>query len=303
MNNEIDLIKKYKIRVIKESDKEYPKRLKELKGMPKELFAIGNIDLLNNNAIAIVGSRDYDGYGKVHTKRFASFLAQKGLTIVSGLARGIDTFAHESSINKKGKTIAVIASGFYNIYPKENIKLAKEIIDNGGLIISEWEPNAQNTVYRFPQRNRIISGLSIATIVIESKMKSGSNITAYNAMKQGRIVFALPGDLGVARSEGTNCLIKDGAYPVSTPLDVLDVLKFEGYEFEENKIKVDEQFKDVYDLIETKPISVFELSRKINKTIPEIVEILFLLELDGFIKKDKDMYYKVESNKKHYTFV
>ena len=216
---------------IKNIDKEYPKRLRKIKGMPQVIYAKGNIDLLNNYGIGIVGSRDCDEYGIKHTKIFADYLSKKGITIISGLAKGIDSIAHIYSMKNKGKTIAVLPCGFNNIYPKENIKLANIIIENGGLLISEWSPNVKADIYRFPQRNRIISGLSIGVLVVESKCKSGSIITAHNAMKQGRSVFSIPGDMDNERSKGTNMLIKEGAYPVSDPMDVIDILEFEGYSF------------------------------------------------------------------------
>ena len=214
---------------IKNIDKEYPKRLRKIKGMPQVIYAKGNIDLLNNYGIGIVGSRDCDEYGINNAKRFADYLSKKGITIISGLAKGIDSIAHMYSMKNIGKTIAVLPCGFNNIYPKENIKLANIIIENGGLLISEWSPNVKADIYRFPQRNRIISGLSIGVLVVESKCKSGSNITAYNAMKQGRSVFSIPGDMDNERSKGTNMLIKEGAYPVSEPMDIIDILEFEGY--------------------------------------------------------------------------
>ena len=227
----------YEIKII---DKEYPKKLREIKGMPQVIYAKGNIELLNNNGIGIdidldfennTCSRDCDEYGIKHTKIFADYLSKKGITIISGLAKGIDSIAHIYSMKNKGKTIAVLPCGFNNIYPKENINLVNAVVENGGLLISEWSLNVKADIYRFPQRNRIISGLSIGVLVVESKLKSGSNITAHNAMKQGRSVFAIPGDMDNERSKGTNMLIKEGAYPVSEPMDIIDILEFEGYIF------------------------------------------------------------------------
>lgn len=182
--------------IITENDEKYPKKLHEIKNHPKKLHAMGNFDLLNKNAIAIVGSRDCNKYGIQQARRFAGYLSQKNLCIVSGLARGIDTIAHEHSMKNKGRTIAVIASGFKHIYPKENQKLFDDILKNDGLIISEWEPNIKVDMQRFPRRNRIISGMTAGTLVIQSKYRSGSNITAHSAMKQGREVFCIPRKCG-----------------------------------------------------------------------------------------------------------
>lgn len=215
--------------IIKEDDKLYPERLKKIKEHPKTLYTLGNINLLNKISLAIVGSRKYDNYGLEQTKKFASYLAEKDICIVSGLARGIDTIAHTYSKNKIGKTIAVIASGFNYIYPKENKKLVKEIIEQGGLLISEWDEDIPIATYKFPRRNRIISGLSVGTLVVEATCKSGSVITAKYAMTQNREVFCIPGNLDKARSSGTNMLISEGANLVMSPQDILDMLEYDGF--------------------------------------------------------------------------
>lgn len=269
--------------IIKENDELFPKRLKEIKDYPKKIYAIGNLELLNKDSIAIVGARDCDNYGMEQAKRFSSYLAQKDICIVSGLAKGIDSIAHIHSMDKMGKTIAVIASGFNNIYPKENEKLFYSIIRNGGLIISEWEPDVGVNMQRFPRRNRIISGLSIGTLVVQSRYRSGSNITAHSAIKQRREVFCLPGNLGEPRSLGTNRLIKDGASIVLSPLDILEDLEYDGYKFK-NNLKVLPEYKQTFECIGDVPISADEISRLTNKTISVVNEELLMLEMDGFIK-------------------
>ncbi len=269
--------------IIKENDELFPKRLKEIKDYPKKIYAIGNLELLNKDSIAIVGARDCDNYGMEQAKRFSSYLAQKDICIVSGLAKGIDSIAHIHSMDKMGKTIAVIASGFNNIYPKENEKLFYSIIRNGGLIISEWEPDVGVNMQRFPRRNRIISGLSIGTLVVQSRYRSGSNITAHSAIKQRREVFCLPGNLGEPRSFGTNRLIKDGASIVLSPLDILEDLEYDGYKFK-NNLKVLPEYKQTFECIGDVPISADEISRLTNKTISVVNEELLMLEMDGFIK-------------------
>lgn len=271
------------IEIIKDTDERYPRRLKEIKGYPKKLYVEGDITLLNNPSIAIVGSRDIDQYGYEQAKRFSSFLSEQGLTVVSGLARGVDTVAHEYSKNKKGKTIAVLASGFNHIYPEENKRLYNEILEEGGCVISEWEENTPVDMSRFPKRNRIISGLSVATLVVEAKYKSGSTITARYSMKQQKPVFCIPGNIDKVRSGGTNKLISEGAYLVVSPSDILEVLEYEGYNFtKEHKVK--NEYMEVYKNMGTIPITSNEIARITNKKINEVNEILFMLELDNFIK-------------------
>lgn len=231
----------------------------------------------------MVGSRDIDEYGFEQAKRFSSFLAQKGLTVVSGLARGVDTVAHMYSKNKKGKTIAVLASGFDYIYPEENKKLYNEILEDGGCVVTEWKKETPVDMHRFPKRNRIISGLSIATLVVEAKYKSGSTITAHYSIKQQKPVFCIPGNIDRVRSGGTNKLISEGAYLVVSPNDILDVLEYEGYTFF-NTEKVKAEYQEVYKNIGTIPINANEISRITNKKINEVNEILFMLEVDNRIR-------------------
>ena len=256
---------------------EYPKRLLETKCPPKELFAVGNVELLNLPSVAIVGSRNCDEYGLQQAQKFASYISKKGITVVSGLAAGIDSVAHYYSKENKGKTIAVIASGFNNIYPPENKKLFNEIIDNGGLIISEWEPNAKIDMYKFPQRNRIISGISLGVLVIEARYRSGTSITAHFAMSQNRDVFCIPNNLESSLGYGTNKLIQEGANLVMSPQEIVDYYDCYG--------DTQKKYDEIYDFIGTIPISVNEISRELKIDIEEVCERLLILELDGYIKE------------------
>ena len=213
-----------KIQILSIKNPQYPLLLKQIYDPPKILYVLGNIDILNNLSIAIVGCRDASKYGKICAKYFAYNLASKGINIVSGLAKGIDSFSHIGAIDAKGKTIAVIGSGLDVIYPKENEILAKQILKNGGTIISEYPLGTKPNKNNFPARNRIISGLSRGVIIVEAKEKSGSLITANFALEQGREVFAVPGNINSINSIGTNNLIKDGAIPVCNYSDVLQFL-------------------------------------------------------------------------------
>ena len=183
-------IEDYKI--IKIGDKEYPNRLSKIKNAPETLYVKGDYSLLNKLSIAIVGSRKCDEYGKIQAKRFASYLSQKNICIISGLATGIDTMAHLYSMENEGKTIAVIASGFEHIYPTENKILFEKILENGGAIVSEYEQSTEIDMRKFPIRNRIISGLSAGVLVVEARIKSGSMITGRLAIKQNKELFCIP---------------------------------------------------------------------------------------------------------------
>ena len=209
-----------KIEEISINSKEYPEKLKKIYDPPQKLYVLGNKNLLNQNGVAIVGSRKATPYGKKVAHNLAKELSGNGLIVISGLALGIDSYAHIGAI--KGGTIAVIGSGIDNIYPKANIELAREIIRNNGCIISEYSIGIKPEKLHFPQRNRIISGLSEGVVVVEANKKSGALITAEFALEQGKEVFAVPGDINKKQSEGTNQLIKDGAILLTSATDILE---------------------------------------------------------------------------------
>lgn len=213
---------KYKVIKVDINSKYYPERLKNIGSPPKQLYCLGNLELLNyDKNIAIIGSRDCSYYGEKATKDFSFNLARENICIVSGLARGIDSFAHIGALNAKGKTIAVIGSGLDNIYPKENIKLVQSIVESGGLIISEYPLGSLPLKQHFPARNRIISGLSDGVLVTEARKNSGTNITVDFALKQGKDVFVIPGNIYSKTSDGTNFMISEGAIPVTSYKDIL----------------------------------------------------------------------------------
>lgn len=229
--------------------------------------------------MAIVGSRQCSEYGKSQAERFAKELSKMDICIISGLALGIDTIAHINSMNEEGRTIAVIASGINKIYPPENKVVAEKIIQNGGLIISEWEENEDIEMSRFPRRNRIISGLADLILVIEAKYRSGSTITARYGFKQKKEVACIPGNINQKNSYGTNKLLQEGANLVMSTQDILDLLG----DNEGLMQQVDGKFKEVYDNLCAIPQTVDEISKRVNKRISEVNEILFMLEVDGFV--------------------
>lgn len=206
---------KYKVIKVNMNSKFYPERLKKIDDPPKELYCLGNIELLNyRNNIAMIGSRNCSFYGQKAAKEFAYNLAKSDFCIVSGLAKGIDSFSHIGALNANGRTIAVLGSGLDIVYPKENQGLFDNIIRKGGLIISEYSLGTMPTKYNFPARNRIISGISDSVLVVEARRNSGTNITVDFALEQGKDVFAIPGNIYSKTSNGTNFLIQEGAIPV-----------------------------------------------------------------------------------------
>jgi DNA processing protein len=217
------MLEQYKylnIQCITVFDPSYPLLLKQIYNPPWVLYLKGDVELLQSNRmIAIVGTRIPTLYGERMTEYFVDSLVQNNWVTISGLASGIDSIVHQSTLNKKGKTIAVLGSGFQHIYPKKNIPLANKVVSNG-LLLSEYPPNRYPRKWQFPERNRIISGLSLGTIVMEAKEKSGSLITANIALEQNREVFALPGPVDSPFSVGTNLLIQQGAKMILKPDDI-----------------------------------------------------------------------------------
>ena len=220
------------------SDKRYPEQLKHIYDPPLVLFAKGNIDLLQTMQLAIVGSRNMSIDGKSTTKSLAGDLAQLGITITSGLALGVDGIAHQAALACNGATIAVVATGLDIIYPSRHKPIAKKMLEQNGLIVSEFVPGTPAKPGHFPKRNRIISGLSAGVLVVEAAIKSGSLVTARCALEQGREVFAVPGNIRNPNVAGCHWLIKQGAALTETVLDIIEqVPHFAEFELNLNKIK------------------------------------------------------------------
>lgn len=220
---EIENCRREKVEILFESQPNYPRSLHELPDPPGVLFVRGNIKPSDTLAVAIVGSRHATHYGLQQAERLAGGLARAGYTVVSGLARGIDAAAHRGALAAGGRTIAVLGSGVLNIYPPEHVELAEEVAACGA-VISEAPPRAAPLSGMFPQRNRIISGLSLGVLVVEASQRSGALITARHAMEQGRDIFAVPGLVTSRMSHGCHQLIRDGAKLVATVDDVLEEL-------------------------------------------------------------------------------
>lgn len=222
LKNYIYYMEKNNIKIINIFDTEYPLKLKNIYDPPIVLYVKGNKNILNDFGIGIIGCRMCTKYGEIVSKKFAKELTEYNVNIISGLARGIDSYAHIGALEAKGKTIAVVGTGLDIVYPKENEELEKRIIENGGAIISEYivgtKPNKEN----FPARNRIISGLSDGVLVVEAKEKSGTFITVDFALEQGKNVFSIPGNILSATSKGTNELVKQGAKIVTCAEEIIE---------------------------------------------------------------------------------
>ena len=244
--------------------------------------------------IAIVGTRSSTNYGNNVTKKISSLLSEQNIVIVSGLASGIDTSAHLGAV-KFGKTVAVVGTGVDNVFPSENKQLAKDIISGGGLILSEYIPDTPASPWNFPQRNRLISALSDAVIVIEGDLQSGAMITARFAIKQDKPLFALPGPVDSLVSNGPNILIKSKVAELLTSVD--DVLEKIG---ESKQIKLNledkneklnslsEKEKDIYRLLSSDSKDFESLIRETNLSVQELLKHLSILELKGFVEKAAD---------------
>lgn len=286
---EIEIDKNLKVVTI--LDEDYPELLKEIENPPVVLYLKGDKEVLASPKISIVGSRFCTEYGSKIAKALAFELASMGFVIVSGLALGIDSFAHSGAIKAKGKTIAVLGSGLYYIYPEENKGLYNEIIKNGA-VISEFPLKTKPERYNFPKRNRIISGISLGTIVVEAGMRSGALITASYAIEQNRELFAVPGPINSESSKGTNRLIKEGAKLVQTVDDIIQELNITQLNLSKNlkeepeqKEELSEEEKIVLDCIDYEPKYVEEIIKK-SKLKANIVErTLMTLEIKGYVQQ------------------
>ncbi|MFQ5454854.1 MAG: DNA-processing protein DprA [Nitrospirota bacterium] len=292
---EIAKIKEMGISLITMNDEEYPDNLRHIYDPPPMLYMKGMLKDVDKRSVAIVGSRNASGYGKWIAGKISRGLGSKGFTVVSGMARGIDSSAHKGAIESGGRTIAVIGCGIDTIYPPENKMLMKEIL-RAGAVISEFMIGTKPASYNFPRRNRIISGFSLGTLIVEASSRSGSLITAKFALEQGRELFAIPGNIGAKNSMGTNSLIKNGAKLVDNEDDIIeellpqleDNLKFKkGGNLKEERnipeLSTDEEI--IYNFLSLEPTHVDEVIIKSMMSSNRVSALLLDLELKGIIKR------------------
>ncbi len=273
------------------NDENYPELLKEIKDAPPILFANGRLELLNSPQLAIIGSRNCTPGGASTAREFAAYLASAGLTITSGMALGIDTHAHQGALEENGNTIAVIGTGIDRIYPSNNKKLAYQIAEQG-LIISEFPLGTAPLSENFPKRNRVISGLSLGTLVVEATRKSGSLITAHSSIEQGREVFAIPGSIHNPQAKGCHHLIRQGAKLVDQVSDIIDdihsllgfVAQQSDRQNEPEPPQLDEEYLQLLDNIGYDPVSIESLVQRCSLTIAQLSSMLLILELNDQIK-------------------
>jgi len=280
-------LKQLGVHLVTYFDEHYPSLLKEIYDPPFLLYVKGNIEVLHTPCVAIVGTRRASFYGIKTATRLAQGLAETGITVVSGLARGIDTAAHKGVLLARGKTIAVLGCGLDIVYPPENKKIYAEIMQQGA-IISEFPLGTPPVARNFPIRNRIISGLSLGVIVVEAALKSGSLITARLALEQGKEVFAVPGQVDTFHSKGTHNLIKQGAKLVETIADILEELSLPMVEnptfMEKQERKLDSVSEQILSLLQH-PRQLDEIALTLNKNVAELSAILTMLEIQGLIKQ------------------
>lgn len=288
IEKEISLIQKHNVSIVTIKDNNFPKNLLTINDPPPYLYVKGNILEQDNLAVAVVGTRTPSHYGVTTAERLARELAEAGVTVVSGLARGIDSAAHRGALSGKGRTIAVLGCGIDIVYPQENKKLFGEIAENGA-VISEYPMGMPPIPQNFPMRNRIISGLSLGVLVAEASLKSGSLITARLALDYGRDVFALPGAITSERSKGTNKLIKDGAKLIECTEDILDELPVKrGVRKEsiaENRDLLPEE-EGILNLLDGAPLLIDTIIQETGLSVSKINAILLDMEIKGLVGQE-----------------
>jgi DNA processing protein len=291
VERELSLLREVGGRVITLKDEEYPKRLKDIYDPPALLYVRGELKKEDEFAISIVGSRKTTPYGRWFTEKVSQELARHGVTIVSGMARGIDSLAHWGAISGGGRTIAVLGCGVDVIYPSENRNLFAKMIDRGA-ILSEFPMGSPPEGGHFPRRNRIISGLSLGVVVIQASEKSGSLITAGYALEQGREVFAVPGNVGTESSRGTHRLIKEGAKLVESSEDILEEIlpQWRGERETTPKVEIPrpdltEEEKVLYEFLSETPLHIDVMIRESRLDPGKVSSLLLNLELKGLVSQ------------------
>jgi DNA processing protein len=281
------------INVLTWADPEYPAKLKEIDQPPPVLYLRGNFSSEDAWAVAIVGTRAVTAYGRQVAEETAAALAQNGVTVVSGLARGVDAVAHSAALKAGGRTLAILGSGVDRIYPPEHRAMAEKIALQGA-VISDYAPGTPPESANFPPRNRIISGLSLAVVVIEAAETSGALITAAFAAEQGRDVFALPGNIFAHQSKGTNPLIASGAKPLLVARDILDALDLTR-NVERREIRkvlpADPTEASLFQVIGSQPLHVDEIRAQTGLPIDQVSSTLAMMEIKGLIRQVGGMHY------------
>jgi DNA processing protein len=290
-----DQIQAQGIQVIIWNDEQYPVRLREIDQAPPVLYVRGVLDLQDEWAVAIVGTRRITAYGRQVAERIAVKLANSGITVVSGLALGVDTVAHHATLDAGGRTLAVLGCGVDRLYPPRNRQLAERILESGALL-SDYAPGTPPEASNFPPRNRIISGLSLATVVVEASEKSGALITADFAVEQGREVFAVPGSVFSPQSRGPNRLIQNGAHPLLDPQEILDILDLTRVAAQSEAriiLPANATEAQLFAILGHDPLHVDEIRAQSDLPIEQVTATLALMELKGMVRQVGGMRYTV----------
>jgi len=286
-------IEKQGIKILTWQDDAYPQRLKEIDQPPPVLYIRGEYLSDDLFAVAVVGTRRVTPYGRQITEELAAFLAANGMTVISGLARGVDAIAHQAALKAGGRTIGVLGSGVDKIYPPEHRALAEQIMERGA-IISDYAPGTPPEASNFPPRNRIISGLSLAVVVVEAGETSGALITAEFAAEQGREVFAVPGSILAPQSKGTNRLIQNGALPLLSVTDLmqaLDLTRVGEHKAARKIIPTDATEAKLLGVLTNEPLHVDEIRNQAELPIEKVSAALALMELKGMVRQVGGMNY------------
>jgi len=274
-------------------DEGYPRRLAELEQAPPVLYVRGELIPDDEWAVAVVGTRRISSYGQQAAEQIGAFLARNNITVVSGMALGVDSVAHETALQAGGRTIAVLGSGVDQLYPPKNRPLAEKIMASGA-VVSDYPLGTLPEAMNFPPRNRIISGLSLAVVVVEAGEKSGALITANFGAEQGREVFAVPGNIFSSGSKGANRLIAQGAHPLLNPEDLMDVLNLKlisEHQTASRVLPADATEAKLYELIGDDPIHVDQIRALAGMPIEKVSATLALMELKGLIRQVGGMNY------------
>ena len=291
--NELDRLARLGIGVIHPGHPSYPRLLAEIPGRPTILYVRGDFLPADAAPVAIVGTRRATPYGRQAAERIAAELAQAGITVISGLARGIDAAAHRAALEAGGRTIAVLGSGPDVIYPAEHRRLAEQILESGA-IISEFAPGAKPDAQNFPARNRIVSGMSLGTVVVEAPLRSGALITATLAADQGREVFVVPGSVLAPSSAGTNALLRDGARLVRDGADVLEDLGLEDGKIPavvQSQLPLDADERRLLGALGTEARHIDEIAEEAELAAGKTAALLLTMELKGLIRNHGAQYY------------
>lgn len=288
-----DQIQSKGIHVLTWLDETYPQRLKEIEQPPPVLYVRGELSTEDEWAVAIVGSRRVTPYGRQVTEEITSFLAGNGITVVSGLARGVDVIAHKAALKAGGRTLAVLGSGVDRIYPPENRSVAEQIFEHGA-VLSDYALGTPPESSNFPPRNRIISGLSMAVIIVEAGQTSGALITAEFAADQGREIFAVPGNIYAPQSKGTNKLIQQGALPLLSASDIMQALNLTrvGQQKAARKaLPADDVEAKLLTAMGEEPLHVDEIRNQTGLPVEKVSATLVMMELKGMVRQVGNMQY------------